>query len=370
MAADPVPTENRDRPIPWRRCLVATLLALLGWAVLRTASHRPELVERYYSEAVFPPLRDGLRFVSSLLPFSLAELLLLLLVARIGWLVIGAFRSARAKRRRWGSLFLHGSVRGITFAGFVYLVFLLIWGFNHARLPYAAHAGLEVAPVSKGELFTLGLSLVHDCNRLGRGITDEDFLLEQGPGGVDPSLLRGYRALAEEVPTLKSGTPLLRLPWVSPLLSFCGIAGIYSPFTAEAHLNREIPAWVHPFAACHEIAHLKGFAREDEANFIAWQVCRRSGDVVFEYSASVRALGFVLSTLASVDRPSGQILFDMLEPRVRDDRRRSRDFWQAHHGPVMELSTATNDAYLRSQGQEAGVRSYGRMVDLLVAERR
>ena len=29
-----------------------------------------------------------------------------------------------------------------------------------------------------------------------------------------------------------------------------------------------------------------------------------------------------------------------------------------------------NDAYLRSQGQKDGVRSYGRMVDLLLAERR
>ena len=29
-----------------------------------------------------------------------------------------------------------------------------------------------------------------------------------------------------------------------------------------------------------------------------------------------------------------------------------------------------NDAYLKSQGQKEGVRSYGRMVDLLLAERR
>ncbi len=29
-----------------------------------------------------------------------------------------------------------------------------------------------------------------------------------------------------------------------------------------------------------------------------------------------------------------------------------------------------NDAYLKTQGQAAGVQSYGRVVDLLVAERR
>jgi hypothetical protein len=35
-----------------------------------------------------------------------------------------------------------------------------------------------------------------------------------------------------------------------------------------------------------------------------------------------------------------------------------------------EVQDRVNDAYLKSQGQREGVRSYGRMVDLLVGERR
>jgi hypothetical protein len=36
--------------------------------------------------------------------------------------------------------------------------------------------------------------------------------------------------------------------------------------------------------------------------------------------------------------------------------------------PAKDISNAANAAYLKSQGQADGVKSYGRMVDLLVAE--
>ena len=45
-------------------------------------------------------------------------------------------------------------------------------------------------------------------------------------------------------------------------------------------------------------------------------------------------------------------------------------FWQKYEGPVAEKAEAVNDTYLKSNKQEDGVKSYGRMVDLLIAERR
>ena len=42
-------------------------------------------------------------------------------------------------------------------------------------------------------------------------------------------------------------------------------------------------------------------------------------------------------------------------------------FWNQFDGPVAEVSNQVNDAYLKANSQEDGVRSYGRMVDLLLA---
>jgi hypothetical protein len=50
-----------------------------------------------------------------------------------------------------------------------------------------------------------------------------------------------------------------------------------------------------------------------------------------------------------------------------------RKFWAAPSKTVQtvrEVSSKVNDTYLKVQGQSQGVRSYGRMVDLLLAERR
>jgi hypothetical protein len=41
-----------------------------------------------------------------------------------------------------------------------------------------------------------------------------------------------------------------------------------------------------------------------------------------------------------------------------------------YQGPAETAARVVNDAYLKTQGVGEGVRSYGRMVDLLVLERR
>ena len=42
-------------------------------------------------------------------------------------------------------------------------------------------------------------------------------------------------------------------------------------------------------------------------------------------------------------------------------------FWDRFDGKVAEASTQLNDRYLKANNQEDGVRSYGRMVDLMLA---
>ena len=173
-----------------------------------------------------------------------------------------------------------------------------------------------------------------------------------------------------EVPATAGGTPLLRFPFASPLLSRLGITGVYSPFTGEAHVNSDVPANQQPFAACHEVAHQRGFAREDEANFIAWQVCLRSGDPRLRFSAALSALTHVVNTLGRVDPVAAKVALAGLDEGVLEQRRASHAYWAARQGALSDVSRHANDAYLRSQGQSAGVQSYGRMLDLLLAERR
>ena len=58
------------------------------------------------------------------------------------------------------------------------------------------------------------------------------------------------------------------------LLSYTETSGIYSPFTFEANINMQMPDLYFAATAAHEYAHLQGFAREDEANFISWYLSK------------------------------------------------------------------------------------------------
>ncbi len=51
-----------------------------------------------------------------------------------------------------------------------------------------------------------------------------------------------------------------------------------------------------PFTACHELAHLRGFMQEQEANFIGYLAGTRSDSLEFNYSGYM--LGWIYCTNA------------------------------------------------------------------------
>ena len=84
-------------------------------------------------------------------------------------------------------------------------------------------------------------------------------------------------------------------------MSYTNITGIYSPFTAEANVNVSVPKSTLLFTTMHEMAHQRGFASENEANFIAYLTCIAHPDVDFQYSGYLNALNYVNRALALVD---------------------------------------------------------------------
>jgi len=57
-------------------------------------------------------------------------------------------------------------------------------------------------------------------------------------------------------------------------------------------------------------------------------------------------------------------------PAVRRDVEAVWTWSRRYQGAVRRTAERVNDGYLKSQGHALGIRSYGRMVDLMLAERR
>lgn len=121
---------------------------------------------------------------------------------------------------------------------------------------------------------------------------------------------------------------------------------------------------------CHELSHLRGFMREDEANFLAYLACKSSTDLDFQYSGYMMAFIYATNALYDVDSETYSQIFNELDPGVLRDISYQNSYWKQFEGPAADVATSINNSYLQANQQEDGVRSYGRMVDLLLAEQR
>ena len=71
------------------------------------------------------------------------------------------------------------------------------------------------------------------------------------------------------------------------------IQGYYFPFSMEANVNSVMYITNVPAAMCHELAHTKGFIYEDDANMIGYLACINSDDTFFQYCGYLSILNYV-----------------------------------------------------------------------------
>ena len=161
--------------------------------------------------------------------------------------------------------------------------------------------------------------------------------------------------------------PLPKRLTVSEILSCQNLSGIYSPFTIEANYNDDMTEYNLPFTACHELSHLRGFMQEEEANFIAFLACVNADSPEFQYSGYMLGWLYATNQLYHADYEAYERIHSMLNNQSQIDLAANTQFWNTYDGQIAEVSNQINDSYLKANGQDDGVASYDRMVDLIMA---
>ncbi len=345
------------------------LPALAAFAAQRLLAARPDLVETLHSQRLFRYLAGPLSFLTSLVPFSLTEAAVvfggpLVIVLLVIWLV-------RLSRQRRKGLYAARLLRAVAWTlSIAYLAFMLLHGLNYARMPVAQSFQLPVRERAAADLAQTADWLVGQANVLCEKVQEDDdgvFRLSQGIQGTLKTASAAYAAAADDYPLLSGGPLRPKGVLLSHTWSYTGIAGLYMPLLVESNVNIDVPEHSIPETALHEIAHTRGFAREDEAGFLAFLTGLYSDNPDFAYSVLLGAALRTLNALAGVDMDRYQAVAVKLGDGIRRDLDASARYWKQFEGPVQEASTKVNDAYLQANLQEDGVRSYGRMVDLVLA---
>lgn len=352
--------------------LAISLLLPISIILIHIASRRPELVERLYSEGLYPSIGRILSNASGIIPISLTELAFILVPAAfIIYTIIVLIRFFTVK----GSLMplLEYAVNILLILSLGFFIFLSTWGLNYYRMPFANIAGLEVKPASVEELEGLCQTLIDRANSLRLSVSTDKNGNVDIPGSSRDILnncYKGYEAISDEYPVLSGSYGNPKPVLLSELMNYTGICGIYFPFTGEANVNVSIPEVSLPSTALHEMAHQRGFSREDEANYISYLACTAHPDVNYKYSGLLLALTNSMNALHSADADAYLRLSGNYSKEIRKDLAALNEFWEKYEGPVERTSNRINNTYLKANNQKDGVKSYGRMVDLLIAEHR
>lgn len=307
-------------------------------------------------------------------PVSVAEIAVFVApILVLAMLILGIVHIVRSPGNRLYAGLKAFVVEPSLIASILLLIFMVNCGVNYGRLPFADACGLEVRESSAAELQALCLDLIDSANKLRESLPEDEngvMQLSDSVKDTGETARQAFEVLSKSFPTLPEGYGVPKAVMASRGMSYLNITGIFFPFTMEANVNVDVVDYNIPFTMCHELTHLRGYMREDEANFVAYLACLASMDKDFNYSGALSAFIYSINALEQADPERAAAVYPHISEAVWRDLNANNAYWQQFETPLAEVSSNVNSAYLQANGTEDGVQSYGRMVDLLLAWRR
>nr|WP_246578111.1 DUF3810 domain-containing protein [Clostridium frigoris] len=311
--------------------------------------------------------------ITRYLPFSLAEYIIVSFSTFVLWYISKTIFNVLKHKTKRRKIIKNLLLNTLAASGLIYFSFQLLWGFNYQRLPLAKTLKLNVHNSTTNELAHLCEDLITSSNDLREKISQNKNGVMKLPYNKKVILENahlGYDKASLQYVILKGTYGIPKGILLSHPMCYTGITGFYFPFTSEANINMSEPDSYLPFTTSHEMAHQIGFAKEDEANFIAYIACINNPDINFKYSGTLAALTYSLNSLRQYDPQKYKELFSFCSKGVLNDMIYNENFWESYSGRIEKISKEINDTYLKSASQRSGIKSYSAMVDLLLANYR
>lgn len=241
------------------------------------------------------------------------------------------------------------------------------------------------------ELLRIYNDIVSHCNALSMEIERDDSGAVVYSGGVDSKgnavdmagkAIDAMQNLGKSYAQLDGYYPRPKAMFFSDFMCQMYMCGYYFPFSMEANYNDVMSIMKKPATMCHELAHIRGYIYEDEANFIAFLACVESDDAAFQYSGYLSVLNYVANDLYKTrlaDPESYASAREAVRPlqvlqQVREDNIFVTEAeWERINGKAVvdtetvdSVSDTLTDASLKLNGVSDGMISYNRVVELLL----
>lgn len=336
---------------------IVVVLAIL----IKLLTNFTYIIEYIYSQKIYKVITTILSKLTSILPFSIAEIFIALSFIFIAFLIFKNYASILVLLKTKPLDFIIKSIFYLVSSLLIiYIIFMSIWGLNYYRLPLKAY-NENYKPTAK-DIEKLSKIFIEEANYLKKEIDKPDYIYSVEE--INNYIYKNYEVIFNDYSFLNVNYSKPKPIISSKLFLMLQITGIYSPFTSEANFNKMIPNIALPFTIAHEISHQIGISYEDEANFLAYMACFKSDDLYIKYSATFMALLYTLSALDK-DEEYKKII-SKISDEVLKDIKDYYSFWSKYNNkPLSKISTKVNDTYLKANNQKQGVKSYSEVVNLL-----
>ena len=332
-----------------KRILIISAVLFTAALILSVASRKIPGAADWYTAYIYPVWVGTLGRLSGIFPFSAAEMICLALpLLLIADIVINL--------RMPISILMHI----LLITALLFFLYEANCGVNYYSRPFTDPAAVREAEFSEDELAGF-------CEYISQELSRN--YVSEYPGRSETA-----RIARESMIRLSSSYPELagfyprpkQLAFISRLFSSMGVSGIYSPFTIESNINGEMPDMEKPFTSCHELSHLRGFMNEGEANYIGWLACIGSEDTAFRRSGWLIAWSYAGNALKRTSRSRYNTIYRTLPDDAVRELTHNYIFWTTLETKASDVQDRINDAYLKSNGLESGIASYGQLTDLML----
>ncbi len=369
IPGDSLEPQTQEPPVPKHKLPMFSVILYII-AGVTGIFHIISLNSEPFSDFINMNISRWVRFIlahlTNLIPFSVAEMLVIALPVIFISLCIFSVR-------RFSDTIRHMLVfMGILISLLSLFYTLFFWGFGvgYNGAPLEDKLGIERNAVSAEELKETAVILAERANEASEQVTFRRSGFSVMPyniGELSDKLCLAYEEAYEKYDFISPLTSNLKPVILSDPWSYTHITGVYSYFTGEANINITFPDYCIAYTSAHELAHQRGIAPEDEANFVAFLVCIDSEDPYIRYSGYMNMLEYVLNALYAADRTAYKEVYSSLNSSIRGELAAYSEFFKKYrNSSASKVADKMNDTYLKLNGTE-GSRSYGLVVDIAVA---
>jgi hypothetical protein len=367
------------------------IIIIIGLCIIfNVAAWKSAAFSDFYVTNIFLVITGLYGRVTSLVSFSVGEVLLVAVVLYIAFLLVfvlvhtiiltvARFSGENSRKDTLAGRILN-KISDILYrvTPVLLTITIVIMSLNCFVLYHCSRIGIGVQASEDDynivELTQLRDYVVRKCNELSKKVPHDENGNVLYEGNMAETAKEAMLGLAGEYPRLGGYYVTPKALYFSDFMCQQYMQGYYFPFSMEANYNDTMNMMHKPFTMCHELAHTHGYIYEDEANFFGFLACINSDDIVFQYSGYLGVLNYINNDFYDAVGEKEYKKHVKISDRVKyDNQFLSPEGWQeVEKKAVIKTETVKKaadtfvDTNLKVNGVSAGKASYRYVVGLIM----